>query len=184
MGIYKEKIIGFSRINNKPVVDSLSDLMDLLNANSYQKGGWILHMLRGEVGDLSFQKIIQEYYKQYKGGNADTRDFQKVAETISGKKLDLFFNQWLYQPGIPKIKAGWKMQGDQVAIDIQQTGKTFFQFPLTIGYYSSDGKIQSHKIQVAKQDETFTFPVNAKPAKLILDPFVELLFDGTISESK
>jgi aminopeptidase N len=95
--------------------------MDLLNANSYQKGGWILHMLRGEVGDSSFKKIIQEYYKQYKGGNADTRDFQKIAETVSGRKLAWFFDQWLYQPGIPKIKAEWKMQGNQVGIYIQQT---------------------------------------------------------------
>jgi aminopeptidase N len=180
----KEKIIAFNRANNKPVVDSVSDLMDLLNANSYQKGGWVLHMLRGEMGDSSFQKIIQEYYRQYKGSNADTRDFQKVAENISGKKLDLFFNQWLYQPGIPKIKAGWKMEGNQLKINIQQIGKTDFQFPLTIGYYSTDGKILSHKMQVTKSKETFAFPVNAKPSKLILDPFVELLFEGSISEVK
>lgn len=180
----REKIIAFNRVNNKPVIDSLSDLMDLLNANSYQKGGWVLHMLRGEVGDSSFQKIIQEYYKEYVGGNADTRDFQKIAATISRKKLDVFFNQWLYQPGIPKIKAEWKMEGKQVAIDIKQNGKTPFQFPLTIGYYSPDGKIQSQKISVTKQSETFIIPINNKPDKLILDPFVELLFDGSISEIK
>ncbi len=180
----KEKIIGFTRINNTPVVDSLSDLMDLLNANSYQKGGWILHMLRGEVGDSSFQKIIQEFYKQYKGSNADTRDFQKVVEGFSGKNLGWFFNQWFYQPGIPKIKAGWKVEGNQLAIEIEQTGKTVFQFPLIIGFYSADGKIQTLKMKVSKPFETFTFPINNRPAKLNLDPFVELLFEGSISELK
>jgi len=180
----REKIIAFNRINNRPVVDSLSDLMDLLNANSYQKGGWVLHMLRLEVGDSSFKKIIQEYYNQYKGGNADTRDFQRVAENISGKKLDLFFNQWLYQPGIPKIKAGWRMEGNQLKINIEQTGKNIFNFPLTIGYYSTDGKMQSRKISVPKQSGTFILPLNNKPDKLILDPFVELLFEGSVSEEK
>jgi aminopeptidase N len=180
----REKIIKFSRINNHPVVDSVSDFMSLLNANSYQKGAWVLHMLRGEVGDAVFQKIIREYYQQYKGSNADTRDFQRVAEKVSGRKLDLFFNQWLYQPGMPKINAQWKMQGNQLAITIQQTGKNAFQFPLTIGYYLVDGKMQTKKIRITKATETFLLPINSKPAKLVLDPLVELLFEGNISEAK
>ena len=179
----REKVIAFTHINNHPVVDSLPDLMDLLNANSYEKGGWVLHMLRGEVGDAAFQKIIQDYYQKYKGGNADTRDFQNVAEKASAKKLDWFFNQWLYQPGIPKINAQWKMQGNQVTITIQQRNKSVFQFPLTIGY-AAGGKMQTKKINITKATETFTLPLNRKPEKIFLDPFVELLFDGNISESK
>jgi aminopeptidase N len=180
----KEKIIAFNRFNNRPVVDSVSDLMDLLNANSYQKGGWVLHMLRGEVGDGAFQKIIQQYYRQYKGSNADTRDFQRVAEKVAAKKLDWFFDQWLYKGGIPKINAEWSMQGSQVAITIKQTGKNVFQFPITVGYYNVEGKIQSTKLNVTKANETFLLPVNSKPTKMVLDPFVELLYDGSISESR
>ena len=180
----REKVTSFSRVKNIPVVDSVSELMDLLNANSYQKGSWILHMLRGEVGDVLFQKIVRQYYQQYKGNNADTRDFQLVAEKVSGKKLDWFFNQWLYQPGIPKINAQWKMQGTKVAVTVQQSGKNIFQFPLTIGYYAGDGKMQSKKINVTKASETFLLSGNIKPSKMILDPFIELLFEGTISESK
>ena len=180
----KEKVIKFSRVSNTPVVDSVSELMDLLNANTYQKGSWILHMLRGEVGDALFQKIVQQYYQQYKGSNADTRDFQLVAEKVSGKKLDWFFNQWLYKPGIPKINAQWKMQGTQVAVTLRQSGENIFQFPLTIGYHVGDGKMQSKKINITKASETFLLPINTKPSKMVLDPFVELLFEGTISERK
>ena len=54
------------------------------------KKEWILHMLRKEVGDTYFKKIIQAYYQQYKGSNADTRDFQQVAEKVSGKNLTTF----------------------------------------------------------------------------------------------
>ena len=180
----REKVISFSRINNRPVIDSISEFMDLLNANSYEKGSWVSHMLRAEVGDTVFHKIICEYYQQYKGSNADTRDFQHIAEKVSEKKLDWFFNQWLYRPGIPKIKAQWKAQGNQIAITIQQTGKTIFQFPLTIGYNLAGEKLQSKKINITKATETFTLPINIKPAKMVLDPFVELLFEGTISERK
>jgi aminopeptidase N len=160
----REKVIAFSRRSNQAVVDSTSDFMDLLNANSYQKGSWILH------------------YQQYKGGNADTRDFQRIVEKVTGKKIDRFFDQWLYQPGIPKINAQWKIQGNQIVLTVQQIGKTIFQFPLGIGYYVGE-KLLSKKINITKATETFKLPVT-KPLKMVLDPFVELLFDGTISESK
>lgn len=180
----KEKVIGLSRHNNNPVVDSISGSMEMLNANSYQKGGWVLHMLRSEIGDITFHKIIQEYYQLFKGKNADTRDFQKVVEKVSGRKFDWFFDQWLYQPGHPKINAQWKMQGDQLAVTIQQTGKRNFQFPLTIGFYTSGGKMQSKKLNISKSTETFLLPVRNKPVKIVLDPFVEMLFEGKVFESK
>ena len=179
----RDKVISFSRINNQPVVDSLSDFMDLLNANSYEKGGWILHMLRREVGDDVFQKIVQQYYQQYKGSNADTRDFERVAEKVSGKELKWFFDQWLYQAGIPRIKVQWKMQGDELVINIHQTGKTLFQFPLTVGY-SIGNKMMDKTVRVTKQNESFTIPVSAKPSKLVLDPYVNLLFEGSVSEGR
>ena len=98
--------------------------------------------------------------------------------------MDWFFDQWLYRGGIPKINAQWKMQGAQLVITIQQTSKNVFQFPLTLGYYLVDGKLETKKINITKASETFTLPVNTKPAKMVLDPFVELLFEGTISEIK
>src|SRR4030095_5591627 len=103
----REEIIAFAKESRQPVVDSTSALMRLLNPNSYQKGGWILHMLRRQLGDSVFHKIIRSYYAAYAGKNADTRDFQMICEKISGKDLDSFFDQWLYTPGIPKIEVKW-----------------------------------------------------------------------------
>jgi aminopeptidase N len=178
----REKVIGFVRHNDHPVVDSISDFMDLLNANSYEKGSWVLHMLRGEVGDSVFRKIIREYYQQYKGDNADSREFEWVSEKVSGKNLKWFFDQWLYQPGVPKINVQWKMKGNKLSVTVQQATKSIFQFPLTIGYYSADGNLQTQKIKITKSSETFILPINSKPAKMVLDPFVEMLFDGSIKQ--
>ncbi|MER3463248.1 MAG: hypothetical protein C4329_01270 [Chitinophagaceae bacterium] len=74
----RKEVIAFANKSNHAVVDSTENLMSLLNANSYQKGAWVLHMLRNEVGDRTFQRIIQAYYNQYKGSNAETRDFEAV----------------------------------------------------------------------------------------------------------
>lgn len=62
----------------------------------YTKGAWILEMLRGEVGDENFRKIIREYLNRFAFSSASTSDFIKICEEISKKNLDWFFNQWLY----------------------------------------------------------------------------------------
>ncbi|MEI9807508.1 MAG: M1 family aminopeptidase [Bacteroidota bacterium] len=86
-------------------MDTVSPYLQLLNANSYQKGGWVLHMLRRQLGDSAFHAIIRSFYAAYAGGkNADSRDFQKVCEQVSGKDLGIFFQQWLYTPGNPPLR--------------------------------------------------------------------------------
>src|SRR5262249_50933865 len=100
----RNKVIGYVAGSGKPVVDSVSSLLTLLNANSYEKGGWILHMLRRQMGDSLFQNFVRTYYDRYKGKNADTKDLEKVAEEITGTNMEQFFKQWLYEPGIPRLR--------------------------------------------------------------------------------
>lgn len=184
----REKVIRFTRMNKRPVVDSISDYMDLLNENSYQKGGWILHMLRNEVGDVVFQKIIQQYYQQYKGSNADTRDFQRVAEKVSGKKLDWFFNQWLYQPGIPQIDLEWSYDNKErkLALTLKTNKDTRFAYNLDIAIEYKDGKreiiknafeVDANSALMAKK-----FSVKDIPAKIILDPLMRLLYSANVTK--
>jgi len=177
----RNEVIQFVKTTDHPVVDSVSPYMDLLNPNSYQKGAWTLHMLRNEVSDSVFQKIIQSYYRQYKGGNADTRDFETVAEDVSGKDLKWFFDQWLYRPGIPKLNANWKREGNEIKVEIKQTGSQTFQLPLQIGIVSADGKITIQKLSIKSKEEEFKIESSSNPVKLVLDPNTKLLFEGSIS---
>ena len=57
--------------------DNLSDMSKVLNQLVYQKGGWVLHMLRGVVGTDTFWAGIREYYRRYRDGNASTADFRE-----------------------------------------------------------------------------------------------------------
>ncbi len=171
----KIKVINFTKTTNNPVVDSTSELMDLLNANSYQKGGWVLHMLRNEVGDQQFKKIIQTYYQQFKWSNADTKDFQKVAEKISGKDLNVFFNQWLYQPGIPQLEIKTKIDAEELTIEIEQ-GKKLFDVVLEVRIVDADGVTTVHPIQVKEKETSFTFKTKG-PVQLQIDPDNKLLFE-------
>jgi len=171
----REEVIRFVKTNDHPVVDSLLPYMDLLNANSYQKGGWVLHMLRNEVGDSVFQKIIQTYYNQYKGSNADTRDFEAVAEKVSGKNLKLFFEQWLYRPGIPQLAIEQKIDNDDVKLRITQQGVKF-EFPLEVSFVRADGSTLKQTIPV--NDQMVEFKIKVPDVKsVIIDPDVRLLYE-------
>ena len=79
---------------NRPVVDlDEQDLFALLNDNNYAKGGWVLHMLRGLLGDDVFFAGIREYYRRYLHTAVLTEDLQGVMEEISNEDLSWFFTQ-------------------------------------------------------------------------------------------
>ena len=87
----RKTIIAFEKRYESPVVDTAyNSLMDLLNPNSYQKGGWILHMLRNELGDEAFHQTIRTYYQKYRLSNADTKDFQKLPKKFPVKTCNGF----------------------------------------------------------------------------------------------
>lgn len=169
----RNAIRSFVAQTNHAVVDSTKDLMFLLNANSYQKGGWILHMLRNETGDPIFQKIIQTYYNQYKGGNAETRDFERVVEYVTGKDWKPFFDQWFYQPGIPKLKLEREKDKNEVKIKLSSIGN--YSFPLELGIVTNDGKTTIQKITVSGPETTIKLKAeNIK--NILIDPNTKLLY--------
>ncbi len=178
--------VAFAKQKPKPVVDSsVTNYMDLLNANSYQKGGWVLHMLRSQLGDSIFWKSIREYYAKYAGKTATSEDLQKVFETVSGKDLNTFFKQWLYTPGQPDLDVNWKYDQSKksFSITVIQKQNKLFEFPLEIEILGGpdDGTI-TKSIQVKDKQTTFTLPLAAKPQRVRVDPQVKLLFDGKLTE--
>jgi aminopeptidase N len=179
----RKRVIAFARRSDKAVVDSTSPLIKLLNANSYQKGGWILHMLRREIGDSLFHIFVKTYYDRYKGKNADTNDLIKVAEETSHKDLHQFFQQWVYRAGIPQLEIQWKYneKDKSVFITVNQVQRQPpFEFPLEIAVQAKTIKEQMTTLTISKRSETFTFGVADPDVKIILDPKTNLLFDAKI----
>lgn len=182
----RQQVIEFSHSSNRPVVDSVSTYMELLNANSYQKGGWILHMLRNLLGQTVFQKAVRTYYASFAGKNAETRDLQLIFEKVSGKNLDQFFHQWLYVPGIPRLDMKWKylIRENKLQLSIRQVQKSIYQFPLELLIQTPSGKSQHVTIQVTQSAQNFSFQVKEKPSLIKADPNVNLLFEGSLTETR
>ena len=179
----RNQVIAFSKKNRVPIVDtSVENYMEILNANTYQKGGWVLHMLRKEVGDEMFWEAIRKYYNKYKLSNALSDDLKEVFESVSGKDLDVFFKQWVYQAGQPEIEATWSYSKGQLNLELNQTQKEVFTFDLEIELVYADGKTERKTVLINQKNQKWTPKLDSKPVKVILDPDAWLLFEATLIE--
>lgn len=172
----RQQVINSPVTYQRPVVDDTTNYMALLNSNSYQKGSWILHMLHRELGENDFHKGIRAYYKEYANKNADTRDLQKVFETVSGKDLSEFFDQWLYTPGIPELAIKWSYSKKKFKVRIQQLQEKEFAFPLQLRLHTSTGESFIETFSVDEEDQEFTVNVKTPVTGIEVDPETALLF--------
>jgi aminopeptidase N len=151
----------------------------LLNKNSYEKAGWVLHMLRHEMGDNQFQDCLQAFYAKYKFSNALTEDFKEVAEQISGKEYDVFFDQWFYQPGHPVLSTQWKKRGRKLSLTItQHQYQHIFQFPLDIEIIGRSGKNLKLTLDIVQQEQSFSLDLPFVAKEIQLDPDSWLLYEN------
>jgi aminopeptidase N len=175
----RKQIINYLAKNpDAPIVhNQLSEMSKVTSVLTYQKGAWVLHMLRELTGDVNFKKGIQSYYRKYFNANATTAGFRHEMEHASGLDLQGFFSQWLYQVGMPNIKAQWTWDSKmkELKITLNQTQLNLFSFPLEIGITSTENQGQITKVDVSSKQSTFTIPVSSKPTSVKLDPRTVLL---------
>jgi aminopeptidase N len=180
-GFY-EKNPGYRIVHN-----NLKDMSQVTSLQTYQKGSWILHMLRGIVGDEAFQKGIRSYYTQYMNRNATTTDFRRTMEESSGMDLKTYFEQWLYKPGTLKINASWKYDASKrdVMINLNQiqTDGSLFKMPIEVAIYQSEDKPPLiKKIAINEMSNVFRIPIEFAPTKIVLDPNSWVLMEGAIEK--
>jgi aminopeptidase N len=145
----------------------------------YQKGGWTLHMLRGQLGTEVFWQGIRAYYQRYRDSNASTADFERVMEETSGQDLKWFFQQWLYRAGSPQVEGTWRYDATakKVQIDLTQNEPgDAYRLPIEIAI---DGKIE--KLQFDRKTQHFEISADKEPAAIEADPNVWLLTDAKLT---
>jgi aminopeptidase N len=170
----RKKVIDFEKKRLTPIVDTAvkTNYMQLLNANSYEKGGWVLHMLRRKLGEAVFWKGIRNYYSRYQGGNANTDDLRQVMEQASGKDLKQFFTQWLRTAGHPNLAVSWKYdeKDNNITINVTQGQEYIYNLLLEV---SVDGQLLT--VPVKEKSVKARFKVKARPVDVMIDPNVNLL---------
>ncbi len=167
-----------SDVTDIAIVDTLAtpsnDLFALLNANSYQKGGQVLHMLRGLVGDSAFFTGVRNYYQQHVDGNALTRDLQAALENASGQKLDWFFDEWVYKPGYPifRVAHTWDAPAGEAVVTVEQVQKAAwpaFRMPIEFAFDTPQGEVR-RKLEVSGRKTVLRVKLSSAPTAVRLDP--------------
>ena len=175
----RQRVIG-SDDAHRPIHDpSVTDLFALLNDNNYPKAGWVLHMLRGVVGDEAFFGGIREYYRRYLHQAVLTEDFRAVMEESSARELGWFFDQWIYRPGFPTLEAEhvWVPsstgRGGSVELTVRQVQPAdwpAFRLPMEVEIVSGGERIR-RRIELRERETELRlegFP--AAPTAITLDP--------------
>ncbi len=178
-----------SRVTDRPLVDSTtSDPNEILNANSYQKGAWVLHMLRQQVGDPAFFRGVREYYRAYRDSSVLSAQFQRAMERAAGANLGWFFEQWLRQPGYPQLDVGWDTTTPghaQLSIrQVQPEAWGRFSVPRVPVEFVVGGEVVARRTfaldaRYAERVAGFTLP--APPDEVRIDPDGTLLLTATVS---
>jgi aminopeptidase N len=146
-------------------------------ATVYQKAGWVLHMLRGVLGDSVFFSAVREYYKKFEFKNAETSDLKAVFEEASGQNLDWFFDQWVYKgTGRPKYEYSWKFEDfpgtdkHTVKLNIKQVQSDYdiYKMPIKIDIMTTLGP-KEFTVFNELRDQTFILTVDATPKEVYID---------------
>jgi aminopeptidase N len=161
----------------KPVVrfdfdDANSDEFD---GNAYEKAGFVLYMLRRQIGEEQFWRGVKHYLEVHRGQNVVTADFVKAIEETTHINNDRFFNEWIYGAGAPKFDLSYSYDDakHQVALKIKQTQKLegrvgIFQAPVEVEITTATGP-KLYPITVAKAAETFALPSDSAPLMVLFD---------------
>ena len=170
----------------KPVIDeSLDDLRRVLNSNVYQKAGFVLHMLRAEIGDSAFFGGIRAYYAAHRHSNATTADLQQEFERTARRPLDWFFDQWMRRPGFAELRPSWKWDAARrtVVVTVAQ-GTRFppYRISLAVDVTDASGATKRVRITVpatATSSIDIPIPLSAAPQTVVFDADDSLL--GTLA---
>ena len=176
-----QRYFAYEKQRNAPIFDTETlDLMKLLNENNYEKGAWVLHMLRMRLGDETFFRGLRSYYNAHVSGNATTEDLRAALEKASGKDLKEFFSRWVYHSGHPVYEWTWqdveqRNGGNLVTIVLNQTqdGAPFLDpIPVTV---TSEGKTTRLTLVPKGRTATAQVRVSKIPIDVQVDPQGTLL---------
>ena len=138
--------------------------------NTYQKGAWVLHMLRTELGDEVFFAGVGEYYRSVQPGMAITSDLRRAMERASGRDLAWFFRQWLDAPDCPHLSVTWNAD----SVVVRQHQDNLYRFRLPLSWVNHEGQRVKHWVEVREAE--MTFPIEGAYSAPVVDPDVELLY--------
>jgi aminopeptidase N len=157
---------------------------------AYEKGSWVLHMLRAQLGDELYRKCIRVYLERNGLRSVVTEDLNRVLEELSGRSFDQFFDQWVYHGGLPKLEVeySWNEVAKLAKVSVEQVQEVddqvlLFRFPTGVRFEMEDGPVD-REMAITKKRHDFYFPLEEQPHVVRFDPEYGLLAEVTFDKPK
>jgi hypothetical protein len=152
----------------------------------YLKASYVHHMLRGILGDSTSRQLYREFALRYSSKTTGLKEFEALADEVSGKALDWFFTQWVRETGMPRLKlynveavstgTEWTVRGR-----IRLAGYKSYTMPVTIGVTTTQ-EVEKTSVwlgrddaNAVKNDLPFEVRTSSKPLRVDVDPEGDLL---------
>ena len=179
-----------SDLYEKPIVRRDFDESEEFDGNAYEKAGWVLYMLRHQLGDDAFWRSLHHYLETNRGKNVVTPDLIKAIEETTHINVDRFFQQWIYGGGAPKFDLSYAYDSEkhQIALTVKQTQKVegrvdIFEVPVDVEITTASGP-KLYPVRVTKAAEVFSFPSDSAPLMVLFDKGGYLLKTAKFQKEK
>jgi aminopeptidase N len=171
-----------SRRYRRPIVcRTFVDPWTIFDRHLYEKGSWVLHMLRHELGDDLWWKCIGHYLRKHENSSVQTQDLVVAIEEASGRNMQSFFDQWIYRSGYPVLRIRWSYspQSRKGSLWILQTQpisdqQPAFQFTAHIRVSGSGWTKDFHE-NISAKEHRFSWVLPGEPLNVEFDPNFLLL---------
>ena len=146
---------------------------NLFSQTVYQKGAWVLHMIRNIISDSIFFNFLKEYFSKHKYGVVSTNEFKNFLEKYSKKDFSKFFDDWIYNDyGI--IDCSYSIIEDENKIKITQK-EYVFNFPLEVKIIYEDFLTEILLTEIVSRETLVDYPLRGKIKEIVFDPNIKLL---------
>jgi aminopeptidase N len=169
--------------------DSLADTRRVFSGRlTYEKGAWVLHMLRHHIGDSLFRIGIKSFMTgPLRYSNAGTPHIIAHFNQVTGRDLQQFFDQWVFQEGFPiyqmnvQIAPLFNEWRTMITLDqTPSTGSTFFRMPVHVRI-EGDGWDSLMVLDHTQHNQNWDFMFAREPKRVVFDPFNYIL-DGRVEQ--
>ena len=174
----------------KPIVRHDFNDSSEFDGNAYGKGGWVLYMLRHQLGEEAFYRGLKHYLEVNRGKNVVTSDLIKAIEEATQTDVDEFFSQWVYGAGAPKLDLSYAYDEakHQVSLTVKQSQKRegrvgLFHIATEVEITTPSGA-RLYPANVSKESETFSFPADAAPLMVLFDKGGHILKSAEFHKEK
>ena len=151
----------------------------------YEKGAWIVHMMRVRLGDAAFLKMLNALAQRNRYGRVTTDGFRVLAAEFlpagsDDPKFESFFEQWVYGTGIPHLKLAHSVKGKPPKIQLQgsitqSSVSEDFSVPVPVEIQLPGKRMTTKWVRSASEPVTFAANLSQAPVKVLIDPYAVLM---------